>query len=222
MLTLALLPGPHEVKLHRINNYLRPIVNELLELWDGIDLLVTKMNPAGKRIRLAVICCSNDIPAARKLCGHISALAGCHRCYKRASSKNGEKANFGGFEDMADWFKLRDLEEYRHNAILWKHKLTKEDRKQHVRTTHIRWSEMLRLPYHNPIRYLIVDLMHCLFLGIAYWIIKRLWIDHGKLTKSHLETMESRAKSIKVPADLGRIPFKILNGEGFSGFTADQ
>jgi len=34
--------------------------------------------------------------------------------------------------------------------------------------------------------------------------------------------MERRAKAIKVPADLGRIPYKIATGEGFSGFTADQ
>ena len=34
MLTLGLLPGPHEVKLHKINHYLAPIVDELLELWE--------------------------------------------------------------------------------------------------------------------------------------------------------------------------------------------
>ncbi|GBC35379.2 hypothetical protein RIR_jg36673.t1 [Rhizophagus irregularis DAOM 181602=DAOM 197198] len=34
--------------------------------------------------------------------------------------------------------------------------------------------------------------------------------------------MESHAKQIKIPADLGRIPSKISTGEGFSGFTADQ
>lgn len=64
--------------------------------------------------------------------------------------------------------------------------------------------------------------MHNLFLGISHWIVKRLWIDGGKLTKTHLELMEKRAKYIKIPADLGRIPYKIATGEGFSGFTADQ
>jgi hypothetical protein len=34
--------------------------------------------------------------------------------------------------------------------------------------------------------------------------------------------MEKRAKKIKVPANLGRIPYKIATGEGFSGYTADQ
>ena len=32
MLTLSILPGPNEVKLHHINHYLSPIVDELLEL----------------------------------------------------------------------------------------------------------------------------------------------------------------------------------------------
>jgi hypothetical protein len=40
--------------------------------------------------------------------------------------------------------------------------------------------------------------------------------------KQDLEKMEKRAKTIQIPADLGRIPNKIATGEGFSGFTADQ
>ena len=85
MLTLALLLGPNEVKLNKINHYLAPIIDELLELWDGFNLPT-----AEKNVRLAVICYSNDIPAVRKLCGHASALAGCHRCYKRANRKRGK------------------------------------------------------------------------------------------------------------------------------------
>ena len=104
---------------------------------------------------------------------------------------------------MDDWFKIKDLEEHRRNAMIWKHQQTNEDRKRHVSRTHVRWSEMLRLPYHNPIRHLVVDPMHCLFLGISHWIVKRLWIDGNKITKSDLELMEKRAKCIKVPADLG-------------------
>jgi hypothetical protein len=216
MLTLGLLPGPNEVKLHKINHYLSPIVDELLEFWNGIEI------PAAKRkIRLALICCSNDIPAARKLCGHISASVSCHRCYKRANI-NGRKLNFGGFDDMDDWFVERDLEEHRQHAESWRLCKSQEERKRHVSLTLVRWTELLRLPYFNPIRHLIVDPMHCLFLGIANWIIKKLWIDGNKITKHDLEKMEKRAKTIKIPADMGRIPNKIATGEGFSGFTADQ
>ena len=217
MLTLGLLPGPNEVKLHKINHYLSPIVDELLEFWNRVEIPA-----AGKNIRLALICCSNDIPAARKLCGHISALVGCHRCYKRANSNNENKLNFGGFDDMDDWFIEKDLEEHQRNAKDWRLCRSEEERKRHVSSTHVRWTELLRLPYFNPIRHLVVDPMHCLFLGIAHWIVKKLWIDGGKITKSDLQKMEERAKKIKVPADIGRVPDKIATEKGFSRFTADQ
>ena len=71
MLILALLLGPNEVKLHKINHYLVPIVDELLEFWSGVNLPPSKDHLEVKKIRLAVICCTNDILAARKLCGHI-------------------------------------------------------------------------------------------------------------------------------------------------------
>ena len=64
--------------------------------------------------------------------------------------------------------------------------------------------------------------MHCLFLGIAHWIVKRLWIDENKISKADLKLMEKRAKQIKLPSDLGQIPYKIAIGEGFSGFMANQ
>ena len=216
MLTLGLLSRLNEIRLYKINHYLSPIVDELLEFWNGIEIPA-----AGKSIRLALICCSNDIPAVRKLCGHASALASCYRCYKTANS-NGHKSNFGGFDDMDEWFVERDLEEYWRDAENWRLCKSEEERKRHVSSTHVRWTELLRLPYFNPIRHLIVDPMHCLFLGIAHWIIKRLWIDGNKITKHGLEKMEERAKKIQIPVDLGRVPNKIATGEGFSGFTADQ
>ena len=184
MLTLGLLPGPKEVKLYKINHYLSLIVDELLEFWNGIEIPA-----AGKNIRLALICCLNDIPVARKLCGHISASVSCHRCYKRANS-NGNKLNYGSFDDMNDWFVERDLEEHWQNAENWRLCKSEEKRKLHVSSTLVRWTELLRLPYFNPIRHLIIDPMHCLFLRIANWIIKKLWIDGNKITKHNLEKME--------------------------------
>ena len=101
MLILALLPGPNEVKLHKINHYLTPIVDELLEFWSGVNLSPSKDHLEGKKIWLAIICYANDIPTARKLCGHISAKAACYRCYKRANVI-GRKSNFGRFDDISE------------------------------------------------------------------------------------------------------------------------
>jgi hypothetical protein len=50
MLYLRLLLEPNEVKLHNINHYLNLIIDELLEFWNGFDLLSTNLYLAGKRI----------------------------------------------------------------------------------------------------------------------------------------------------------------------------
>ena len=64
--------------------------------------------------------------------------------------------------------------------------------------------------------------MHCLFLGIAKWIVKKIWVDEGVLTPDNLKNIQRKMNQIQVPADLGRIPRKIDRGEGFINFTADQ
>lgn len=222
ILTIALIPGPNEPSLHQLNHYLAPVIDQLIELWHGVELLTTYESSTGKTIRAAVICCSCDIPAARKLCGHISARVACHRCLKRAQYDDRNQPNFGGFEDIDEWFVERDIDQIRKNAYEWLDCNTKDARINHVHNTLVRWSEIYRLQYFNSVRFLVIDPMHCLFLGIAKWIVMRLWIEGGRLSHKDLETMQSRAKLIKIPTDIGRIPFKIAMGEGFSGFTADQ
>ncbi|PKY50989.1 hypothetical protein RhiirA4_467785, partial [Rhizophagus irregularis] len=189
ILTLALIPRPNELSLHRLNHYLAPLVDQLIELWYSIDLSETFEHSDRKTIKTAVICCSCDIPAARKLCGHISARIACYRCLKHANYDDRNQPNFGGLDDMNNWFVERDVEEIKNNAFAWKQ---------------------------------FIDPMHCLFLGIAKWIVTRLWIEKGKLTPQNLSLMQKRASNIQVPVDIGRIPSKISTGEGFSGFSADH
>lgn len=100
IITLAVIPGPNEPKLHQLNHYLAPIIDQFMELWEGIDLSSTYESSTGKHIRAAIICCACDIPAARKLCGHISACIACYRCKKRANIESKFKTNFGGFDDI--------------------------------------------------------------------------------------------------------------------------
>ncbi|GET51673.1 hypothetical protein GLOIN_2v1775288 [Rhizophagus irregularis DAOM 181602=DAOM 197198] len=201
ILILGLLPGPDEVSLHKINHYLVPIIDELKSLWEGVTLNKTYECQEGKRIRAALILVSCDIPAARKICGHISALVSCHRCEKKVNYKN-RQHNFAGINEMDEWFTCHDSAQHRQDAIGWRRCNSDAARKRFVKQTGVRWSKLLRLPYFDPIQFITINPMHCLFLGIAKWIKK---IDE-----------------FKVPADLGRIPGKVDCGDGFSNFTADQ
>ena len=64
--------------------------------------------------------------------------------------------------------------------------------------------------------------MHYLFLGIARWIVKKLWVDEKVLEQDDLKSIQKKMNEFQISADLGRIPSKIKCGEGFSNFTADQ
>jgi hypothetical protein len=186
---LGLLPGPNEVSLHKINHYIAPIADELASLWEGINLNRTYEFPNGRNIRVASILASCDIPAVRKVCGHVSALVSCHRCIKQANYED-HQHNFAGMDDMDEWFIDRDSDEHRQNALAWRRCNSDAAKRRFVRQTGVRCSELLRLPYFDPIWFIIVNPMHCLFLGIARWIMKRIWIDEGVLTPSDLRTIQ--------------------------------
>ena len=125
-------------------------------------------------------------------------------------------------DDIDEWFVNRDSAEFRENAYEWRHCKSDASRKRFAKNTGVRWSELLRLPYFDPIKFIVVDPMHCLFLGIARWIVKRIWVDEGILNQQSLIKIQKKMDEFQVPSDLGRIPRKIHCREGFLNFTADQ
>ena len=82
---IGLIPGPSEPK-QSINSFLKPLVDDLIELWNGVPL----DSDTGRVIKGALIAVSCDIPAARKVCqflGH-KANKGCSRCEFEAQQEN--------------------------------------------------------------------------------------------------------------------------------------
>ena len=218
MLIGLITPGPKEASKHQINHYISPFVDQLLDLWDGVNLS-TNEHPEGRKIRAALIGLACDLPAGRKLCGHISYLSACHWCYKKADSSR----SFGGFDDMGEWFKLRDPKLHRQNALMWRACKTNNAREEHVRKTHTRWSELLRLPYFDPITFLPIDALHNLFIGDGSWLMKRIWIEKEKITKEKLQIITDRLKRLHLPPDIGRMPYNKINvTDGFVGLTGDE
>ena len=45
---------------------------------------------------------------------------------------------------------------------------------------------------YNNLNYYLTLTMHCLFLGIAKWIVKRIWIEEGVLTSNILEKVQKK------------------------------
>ena len=78
-----MIPSPTEPKL-TVNSFISPLVDELLELWKGVQIPKQDSVLGNFTIRAALcyVCC--DLPATRKLCGFYSfkALKGCSKCLK--------------------------------------------------------------------------------------------------------------------------------------------
>ena len=82
-----------------------------------------------------------------------------------------------------------------------------------------RYSVLMKLPYFDAPRMLIIDPMHNSFLGSAKHFLKGL-IQRDLISESQFDLIQNRIDNFVVPSDTGRIPHKIRSG--FSSFTADQ
>jgi hypothetical protein len=65
-LVVGIIPGPHEPDGMQLQNYLRPLVDELVQLYSG-QLLKTVKYPFGRIFRAALVLIMCDAPAARKV-----------------------------------------------------------------------------------------------------------------------------------------------------------
>jgi len=158
----GVIPGPTEPPLTAINHFLRPLVDDFLKMWDpGIRYSRTDDHPHGRLVRCAIVCVVCDLPAARKTAGFTS-YAHNHFC---AICECTRKENGYGDTNLHGWKRRTNLS---------CRKAAKQFRRAGsaaesiVATTGIRWSELLRLPYFDPSRFVVVDAMHNLLLGLIH------------------------------------------------------
>ena len=99
IILVGIISGPCEPELN-INEYIDPLVEELLKFWSGIELEVRcGVYVHRQLVRCALLCCSCDLPAGRKLCGFLghSAHLDCSKCKKYfPSSTHG--LDYSGFQ----------------------------------------------------------------------------------------------------------------------------
>jgi hypothetical protein len=164
MFLFGIIPGPNEPPLNCLNHYLRPLVDMLLEFWfTGIRFSRTCAYYYGRVVRCALICVVSDLPAARKISGfasihHTQMCAMCHCTRRQNDSLNDSFTTLG---------MRRTNEEIRNSAQLYLDAADEKERSEAVHNSGIRSSELFRLPYFDASRFVVVDAMHNLFLGLV-------------------------------------------------------
>ena len=149
-------------------------MKELLLFWDGIHLDVHGCHKA--LVQCALLCLACDLPVGRKAGGFLghSAHLGCSRCLKRFVGRVGEM-DYSGFE-RESW-PPRTGKRHREDAETLLACNTKKELEGSESKLGCRYSVLLRLPYFDAPRMLIVDPMHNLFLGSGKHLLKAVWLE---------------------------------------------
>ncbi|OAD79051.1 hypothetical protein PHYBLDRAFT_62186 [Phycomyces blakesleeanus NRRL 1555(-)] len=212
------MPGPKEASTDSMNHYLKPLVDELLEMYIGVEM--TDSQNRKIVVRAALMCVACDIPAARKtsgFTGHMSTCA-CHKCQRQFTTiKKTSKLDYSGFK-YSNWVRRTKTMNLEH-AVSWANALNNTERTRLEKENGTRWSELHRLSYFDPVRFTVIDPMHNLYLGTAKRMIQ-IWRECNYINEKNQLTMQELANGIVVPCGYARITKKIA--DGFSFMKADE
>ncbi|KAF5327761.1 hypothetical protein D9619_004081 [Psilocybe cf. subviscida] len=162
MFLYGVIPGPSEPPLDCLNHYLTALIDELLELWvPGVRYSRTFEYQCGRLIKCALICLVCDLVSAWKTAGFVGVGANHICAFCRCTLED-----HGISDTQVGTWVPRTHTEYLSSAERYKNALDQEEQDLILKETGIRWSELLRLPYFDPSRFVVVDAMHNLFLGL--------------------------------------------------------
>jgi Transposase family tnp2 len=162
MFMAGVVPGPKEPPLTRLNHYLTPLIDDFLEFWKpGVHFSRTQKYSFGRLVRCALVAVVCDLLGARKVAGFASCTHEhfCAICYCTRS------AHGFGNTDFFSW-RRRTQNECKTFADHYNNASNEKTRQGIFDEAGLRWSELLRLPYFDLARFVVVDAMHNLFLGL--------------------------------------------------------
>ncbi|OBZ77594.1 hypothetical protein A0H81_02219 [Grifola frondosa] len=166
----GVIPGPGKPHLDQLNHFLALIVDELVDFWDpGVEYSRACNFVSGCRALAALVPLVCDVPATRQVAG-----LGSHNHTYFCSSCRLRSEEIENLEPST--WPPRDLEFHRRSAEEWRTAESVAEREAAFeRNGGIRYSELLRLPYWDPTRYVMIDSMHDLYLGIIKNHIREIW-----------------------------------------------
>lgn len=170
MFLVSIIPGPHHPSLVQINELLRPLVDDLITFWyKGVYYSRTHNYSRGRLVRCALVPLICDLPAARQMMAFASHSSKHFCCYCGLESSDIDNVNMGSWPKGVD-----TREEWVAIAEQWKAS-SLSARKALFEQHGIRYSELLRLPYWDPTRFVVIDSMHAIFLTDLRHHCRDLW-----------------------------------------------
>lgn len=222
VILVGVMPGPSASHTTELNNYLSPLVDELIMLYDQGIQVSNPVTGSPILIRAALMMVACDMPAARKTCGFTSPVSrrGCYKCDRTFVVDNDtNRVNFSGGYDVEN-YQWQNKNDVATHAAKWMTATTNKDRVEIERNYGTRWSELHRLSYFDAARFTIIDAMHNLLLGTPKRMFND-WVDDGDLTREDLRRMKHIAEGLVLPIDFDMISPDRIAG-GLSGLKAAE
>ncbi|KAG1802900.1 uncharacterized protein HD556DRAFT_1227597 [Suillus plorans] len=180
----------------------------MVESWErGICYSRTALHVSGRVTRSIIVFLVCDLPAARKaaqLAGPTSHFycTACH-CWHRSTC--------GRTDIQTEDWALKDKNEVRRYAELWKNTGTSVERNKLFASHGVQWSTLWRLSYWDPSRQIVVNTMHCLLEGLAHAHFCRMpsvrICKLGHRTREVMQCIADVIKTTDTPSFLRSVPY---------------
>ncbi|KAJ7712854.1 hypothetical protein B0H16DRAFT_1811810 [Mycena metata] len=227
LLLTKLSPGPHGETSDEFQRGMAATVADLLMLYDEGIFVKTPKYPQGRRVRIILIAVCCDHPAMC-VCGgfsdHRSKKFPCTRC----NITHDDIQTAAGMK--VDAFTARDGEQHRRESAEYA-KIPEDDKKARdtfASTYGTRYYEFSHLSYFDPVRQIIIDPMHCIFLGVVKTQWLDAWIkDPAALRKStalkprEIDQIHEYLQALEMPSWVARLPSKVGYPAG-GNLTSDE
>ncbi|MBW0474535.1 hypothetical protein O181_014250 [Austropuccinia psidii MF-1] len=136
----SLIPAPKQPNKSTRNNILKPLVDELLQLNQTVNIK-TYQNSNGRNVSVKLAALIGAIVSTHKVSGFASHSAHCLCSWVEATNKDIEKAVVGKCRNKHNTLEL---------SIRWHNQKQICQHESIVKKTGVRWSELNRLPYWDP------------------------------------------------------------------------
>jgi hypothetical protein len=156
----GIMPGPAEPSTTEMNHFLRPLVDEMKDFWNGITFESTSKFPQGRKIQAALWPIHGDVPAMKKVAGFTSHSSTnfCSLCHITRDEYHSEFP--------APKCTCRTSVEVKVQALEWQQATTAKEQSDLADSNGVRYTVLHKLPYWESVTFFTVDIMHNIFLGI--------------------------------------------------------
>lgn len=162
----GMVPAPNQPNMTTISSILRPLVDELTEMDKGF-LVFTHHHPQGHRVVVRLATLVGDMVANHKVAGFTSHSGDRFCSWCECVQSQLARMVVG---------RVRNRRKVLSSAYDWKNAKTLTDRQAKVKRTGVRWSELNRLPYWNPVMGVGLGVMHNWLEGVLAEHFRNRWV----------------------------------------------